>query len=98
MQPALQNAATWKCLLFILIVGRAQNLAGNICSKHRRLSCSMEAVAARHMSAVTLMRFFIFKPLWGQKARVAHKPSKITAFRREWWQPLRKAARVSTTS
>ena len=37
MQPALQNDATWKCLLFLLIVARAQNLAGNICSKHRPL-------------------------------------------------------------
>ena len=37
MQPALQNDATWKCLLFLLIVARAQNLAGSICSKHRPL-------------------------------------------------------------
>src|SRR4030095_4598949 len=41
-QPALQNDANWKRLLFLLIVARAQNLAGNICPKHRRLPRSVE--------------------------------------------------------
>jgi hypothetical protein len=37
MQSALQNDSAWKCLLFLLILVLAENLAGNICSKHRPL-------------------------------------------------------------
>jgi hypothetical protein len=50
MQPVLQNDATWKCLLFLLIVARAQNLAGNICSKHRRLPRYDSGRSIKHKS------------------------------------------------